>query len=310
MKKAFFILLYIYVSAVALTAQEVSVSARFDTSRIFIGDQVNYSVTIDRPVSYLLTVPLFRDTLFSKIEILRGPESDTVSLMDGRLRITQKYLVTAFDSGFYRVPPVYAEFKNQGGIKRYYSDYSPLEVMRVQIAPPDTAQKIFDIIGPYRAPLTAGEILPWLLTAAVLAALAWYLVRLIRKLKMKRSGEIPAPLPDPAHVIALRMLEQLKAEKLWEQGLTKHYYTRLTEILRQYLDNRFSICSLELTSQETLAELKKSGFRDEASYNILREVLTEADLVKFAKYAPLPDENERNFSLSREFVEHTKQETA
>ena len=108
-------------------------------------------------------------------------------MKDGRIRIHQKYLVTSFDSGFYQVPPVYAEMQTANGIKRFYSDYSPLTVMRVRIAPPDTAQKIFDIIKPYRAPVTAGEILPWLLFSLVLATVAWYSVRLIRRLRMKRG---------------------------------------------------------------------------------------------------------------------------
>ncbi len=71
------------------------------------------------------------------------------------------------------VPPFYAEIADAGGIKRFHSDYSFLEVIRVKIAPQDTSTKIFDIIKPYRAPVTIGEILPWVLLAAVAAALIW-----------------------------------------------------------------------------------------------------------------------------------------
>jgi hypothetical protein len=76
----------------------------------------------------------------------------------------KKYMVTSFDSGYHRVDPVYAELAGTGGIKRYYSDYSVLEVARAAITPPDSAE-IFDIEGPYRAPFTAGEVMPWALLA-------------------------------------------------------------------------------------------------------------------------------------------------
>ena len=309
MKRFFAILLYIYVSLSGVNAQEVKVTAAFDSSRIYVGDQTNFTVTIDKPVSYLLSIPLFRDSLRKNIEILKGPLVDTSFLKDGRMRIRQEYLVTSFDSGYYQVPPVYAEMKGENGIKRFYSDYSQLEVMRLKITPPDTASKIFDIIKPYKAPLTAGEVLPWVLMFLLLCAALWYLIRIIKNIRRKKTGEVAVASPDPAHVIAFRQLNQLKEDKLWEKGELKGYYTRLTEIVRLYLENRFNVYSMELTTVETLAELKKAGFKEDESYRKLRTVLTGADLVKFAKFKPAPSENELQFNYAWDFVEATKQET-
>jgi hypothetical protein len=308
MKRYFALILYICISFPCVNAQEVKVTAAFDSSRIYIGDQINFTVTIDKPVSWFLSIPFFRDSLQKNIEILNGPSFDTTFLKDGRMRIRQKYLITSFDSGYYQVPPVYAEMKSESGIKRFYSEYSQLKVMRVRITPPDTASKIFDIIKPYKAPLTVGEVLPWLLLLLLLCAAIWYLIRIIKKLGMKKSGQVIEVNPDPAHVIAFRQLEQLKEEKLWEKGEIKGYYTRLTEILRLYLENRFAVYSLELTTVETLAELKKTGFREDESYRKLRTVLTGADLVKFAKYNPEPSDNELQFSYAWDFVSTTKLE--
>ena len=86
------------------------------------------------------------------------------------------------------------------------------------------------------------------------------------------------------------------------KGEIKKYYTRLTEILRQYLENRFRVYSLELTTAETLDALVKTGFKKNGSYNELKAVLTGADLVKFAKYKPEPSENESHFQNSWNFV--------
>lgn len=288
--------------------QEVKISSAFDSTKIFIGDQIKFIVTIDQPSNLKLSLPVFRDTLCKNIEIISGPRIDTTKGQSGRIKIIQKYLITSFDSGRYQVKPVFAENKNEGGMKRFYSDYSILEVMRVKIAPQDTTAKIFDIIKPYKAPVTFGEILPWLLVAALLGAIVWAAIRYLPKLR-KSEAETNVFIPsDPAHIIAFRELERLKSEELWQKGETKKYYTELTEILRQYLENRFRVYSLELTTAETLEALVKTGFRKNGSYNDLKTVLTGADLVKFAKYNPGASENESHFQTSWNFVLVTKED--
>jgi hypothetical protein len=123
----------------------------------------------------------------------------------------------------------------------------------------------------------------------------------------KSQGKEDIFIPvDPAHVIAFRELEILKSEELWQKGEIKKYYTRLTEILRQYLENRFRVYSLELTTAETLDALVRTGFKKNGSYNDLKSVLTGADLVKFAKYNPLASENEAHFKTSWDFVLATR----
>jgi len=305
MKRFNSILIFAYFAIAGASAQEINVMASFDTSRIYLGDQTGYTITVDKPVSYILSIPVLKDTLQKNLEILNGPLSDTSFLKDGRIRIRNRYLVTSFDSGFYQVPPVYAEMSSPNGIKRFYSGYAALEVMRLKITPPDTAAKIFDIIKPYRAPVTLGEILPWVLLAAVAGAMIWYAIKLIKKLRIKKSGEPVVIITEPAHVIAFRELEKLREEKLWQKGEIKLYYSRLTEIVRQYLENRFGIYSLELTTPETLTELKRTGFRDDENFRKLKTILTGADLVKFAKYNPEPSENELHFDYAMEFVRGT-----
>jgi hypothetical protein len=295
-----------------LRAQDVSVSASFDTSRIYIGDQIFYTITIDQPSGIKLQLMPLKDTLCKNIEIVSGPRLDTAVSNNNRLRINSKYLITSFDSGFYQVPPAYAEIKNESGIRRFYSGYTPLEVIRVKIAPKDTTAKIFDIIKPYKAPVTLGEILPWALLAVIAAALVWGIIILIRKLKKSKKSPEPIINPDPAHVIAFRDLEKLKQEQLWQKGEVKMYYSRLTEILRQYLENRYGVYSLEMTTSETLEALVRTGFKKDETYSNLKTILNSSDLVKFAKYKPEPSENEIQFENSWKFVETTrvKEETS
>jgi uncharacterized repeat protein (TIGR01451 family) len=304
MKRFSILILNVFITLIAVSGQDVVVTASFDTSAIYIGDQIKYTITVDQPADVTLSLPSFIDTLVKNIDIIAGPVSDSVK-KDGRIMITDQYLITSFDSGFYQLNPVYAELKNEEGIRRFYSDYTQLEVNRVNIAPADTTAKIYDIIEPYRAPLTVGEMLPWILAALLLAVIIWFAIKYIKRIRSSKSPEETIINPDPAHVIAFRELEKLREEQLWQKGEIKYYYTRLTEILRQYLENRFGVFSLELTTSETLDALVKSGFKKDASYNILKTILTGADLVKFAKHKPEVAEHEVHFQNSFDFVKAT-----
>jgi hypothetical protein len=296
----------------ALKGQDVFVTAAFDSSRIYIGDQINYTIAVDQPADLSLELPLLKDTLCEKIEILSGPAVDSTPVGENRLKIVSRYLITSFDSGFYEAPPAYAEIKNESGIKRFYSGYSPIEVMRVKITPADTSANIFDIIKPYRAPVTAGEILPWVLIAALAVAAIWVVIRLLRRFKKQKKEPETIINPDPAHIIAFRDLEKLRDDQLWQKGEVKLYYSRLTEILRQYLENRYGVYSLEMTTSETLEALVNTGFKKDNLYTSLKTILNGSDLVKFAKYKPEPSENDTHFQNSWAFVEATmvKEETS
>ena len=307
MRKVALISLLFLFALLHSAGQGIEVTAKFDTTNIYIGDQVYFTVKMEKPEDAQISFPVFKDTLYKKIEILSGPLTDTLPTLNGRNGIIQKYLVTSFDSGVFRVPPFYAEQTLASSLKRYYSDYSVLTVSRVKVTPQDTTDVIYDIIKPYKAPLTIGEILPWLLLLLALSAAAWYLVRFLKNRKKSKAGvETPAFI-EPAHVIAFRELENLKAEELWQKGELKLYYTRLTEILRQYLENRYKIMSLELTTEETLSIYKKSVKPDNVIFNSLKLILINADLVKFAKFKPEAPDNESAFENSWSFVSLTQE---
>jgi hypothetical protein len=305
MRKLIFSILIFFALLFNVKGQDIKVTASFDTSRIYIGDQIEFKITIDQPADLQLAIVSFKDSLIKNIEILSGPAIDTTK-RDGRTIIEHNYLITSFDTGRYQLPPVYVETKSDNDVKRFYSDYTFLEVVRTDITPPDNAQ-IFDIIAPYKAPIGLGEILPWLLALLLAAMLAYLGIRLYKKYsRQKTVDETIEELPDPAHIIAFRELEKLKAEELWQHGEIKLYYTILTEILRQYLENRFGVNSLELTTDETLTMLLRSGFKKDKNYKQLKNILEEADMVKFAKYNPVAADNETCFQEAWNFIDATK----
>jgi hypothetical protein len=123
-----------------------------------------------------------------------------------------------------------------------------------------------------------------------------------RKPKLKETQRYDQKIP--AHIQAIKELDILESEKLWQNGKVKEYYSRLTDILRLYLERRFSFPALESTTSEIMEQIKVILSGSDILLN-LRFVLELADLVKFAKNIPLPEENSRVMELSRNIVEST-----
>lgn len=307
MKKGFLSIYLFFILFATVNSQDIKVTASFDTATIYIGDQIKFSITVDQPAGVPLSIPEFKDTIIKQIDIISGPLTDSIRNLKGILRVRQGYLITSFDSGRYQIPPVYAELKTSEGLKRFYSDYTYLDVRRTNIAPADTTAKIFDIVAPYKAPITFGELLSWILIILLVAVILYFAIRFFKKFRKRDGTPEVVVIPDPAHVIAFRELEKLKEDKLWQKGEVKFYYTRLTEILRQYLENRFKVYSLELTTAETLGALVHTGFKKDAKYEQLKAVLSGADMVKFAKYNPEPTENESYFLEAWKFIDETRE---
>jgi len=131
----------------------------------------------------------------------------------------------------------------------------------------------------------------------------WYLRRY---LKRKKDPEAFSQIPEePAHIIAFRELDKLKEDKIWARGEVKQYYTRLTEITRQYIERQYGIPAMESTTEEILRAFDRANPEDDLLDEILRELLELADLVKFAKEDPLPVDNQTNLNNAYIFVQKT-----
>lgn len=287
--------------------KDIRVTSLFDTTHITIGDHVGYSVRIEQPAGISLEVVTLKDTLTNGIEILRGPDKDTLYLDEERLAIYHRYLVTSFDTGRYEVRPIYAEMHTESAIRRFHSDYAYIKVERPDIAPPDTETGFYDIIEPYRAPLTPGEVMPWMLLTAAILFILWLVMKYIRG---RRAEGLEAEIvpPEAAHILAYRSLEKLRSEKLWQQGRYKEYFIRISFIVREYIDNRYGLNSLESTSEETLAMLGSSEMNFDDVGECLKDILTLSDLVKFAKHTPEDTDCEICMEHAWNFVSKTRKE--
>jgi len=285
--------------------QDITIMSSPDTSAIIIGDQTGFSVSATIPSGIDAVLSVMTDTLTGKIIILGRNARDTVISPDGNLTVTDRYLITAYDSGTYTIPPFYAEYISGDSLKRFYSDYSFLRVDRPDITPQDTTDVIFDIVPPRTAPVTFSEMLPWLVIAVIAAAVIYLLARFLPRNPLRKYVRPPAPL-EPAHVIALRELYRLRDEELWQKGEVKEFYSRLSDILRRYIDNRYGIMSPELTTDETVRMLQKAGVTTHDQMSIVKELLSLSDMVKFAKYVPQSEIHEKSHNDGIRFVELTR----
>ncbi len=297
-------LLFMFVSLVLIgtapvKSQLISISSRFDTTAIWIGEQTNFTITVEQPDDMYVDFPRLSDTLSANIEILSAYPADTVVTVDNKLRITRSYRVTSFDKGEQYVEAMPFVFLIDDDQKVINTHRVRLEVLAPEI---DGEAGIYDIKDPFGIPIGFVEILPWLLIVFVIAVLVWLLVRYLSKRKHGIPVSESREPSEPAHVIAMRELKQLKSESLWQQGKIKEYYTRLTEILRIYIERQFGIMAMEQTSDEIIGELHGWNGVDRQVVDLLRECLYLADLVKFAKARPVEQEHEASLNTAFNFV--------
>jgi hypothetical protein len=285
-----------------ISAQLVTVKAELDTNQMLIGDQVNMLIEVIKSKNSSVAFPVFKEKLTDEIEIINQSSIDSAELDNNKREVYQNLTLTAFDSGLLYIPPLRFYFKSNGFADSISSSANYLEVLPVKI---DTTGTIRDIKELYKAPYSLGELYPFILAVIFTGLVIWFIMYYLERKKKNEPILRRTRPPEMPHIIALRELDKLKAEKLWQQNKYKLYFTRLTEIIRMYIERRFNITAMEQTTNEILNEFQDRGIEN-INYKILEELLNLADLVKFAKAQPLPDENITHMENAYTFVKNTK----
>jgi hypothetical protein len=297
-------------SAGITQAQRLKATARLDSTNILIGDQIKYFLEIDYPKDIEVEFPNIPDSLQSLIEVLDRSEIDTIDLENEDFqKQIRAYTITSFDSGSYRIAPKWFKINNNGVIDSVPTNGVTLHVHSMAI---DTTRGLTDIKMPYDAPVTLKEVTPYILGAILIGAILFLILYSIkRKKKNQPLFKLPVKPKEPPHVIALRELDRIKGEKIWQKEKTKQYYSEVTGVLRNYIEDRFDIPAMEQTTDEILNSFKyRKDLLGEKAYQNLGQILTLADLVKFAKYKTLPDDDNLTLVNSYFFINDTKKEEA
>lgn len=291
-----------------LKAQQVSVKASIDTTKALIGDQLKLLLEVDKPRDIDVVFPKVPDSLETKVEVVSRSKIDTVKLDDKeREKLVQKLLITSFDSGMHKIPSFFFKLKNGSHIDSTATNPLAFLMQGMKI---DTTKGPVDIKAPYGAPVSLKEVIPYILGIILIAAIIFFIFYYIKWKKKNVPLFVKPEKPaEPAHIIALRELDRIKAQKLWQQEKIKQYYSEVSDAIRIYIQNRFNIQAMEQTSAETLNAFKfRRDLVDENSLNQLQHILSLADLVKFAKYTPLTDDNNLTLVNAYFFVNQTKKE--
>ncbi len=298
MKYIFFILIL----AIPKTgvSQKVLVKSKLDTNIILIGDQIYYEQTVEQDKDVSIRFPVYENELAEGIEIIQVTGLDTTD-QDGKYSVTRRLLLTVFDTGIYEIPPQPFLLQNNNISDTLFTAINYIDVKPVSI---DTTNTIRTIAPIQEVPLTLKEAAVYFsgfLMLAIMGFLVYYFF--FRKKTDTRKVE-PRKPEEPYYVTALRELDKLKAQKLWQQKKEKEYYSQITHIIRTYISKQFSIPALEMTSNEILLHVKRRQTLN-INFNVLEELLNLADLVKFAKEEPLPEENIAHLENAVEFVRNT-----
>ena len=283
-------------------------SSAISKDSILIGDQVLWSTRFelgekDSIAVYPYAGVLERDTLGSKVEVVADFKLDTVAIKKGIKELEAKVLLTSFDSGSYKLPlPLFIVNPDSEDTYALIFDTPVLSVNTIQVD--TTGFKPMDIKGQIKYPVTFREVIPWVLLGLVVAALGYLLYRYIKHRRENRDFFGRPIVQDPPHIVALRELDKIHSQKLWQNGKEKLYYTGITDALREYIEGRYGVNAMEMTSNEIMAGLSGKNI-DEKLFRELDELFKTADLVKFAKYVPSNGENEEAIPSAVRFVNST-----
>ncbi len=277
----------------------VSVKAEIDRQQAYIGDRLNYTLTVESDSSVIMDSIPVSDKLGDFEVKSRNFRMTTTD--DGRRRFTAKFVVAIYETGTHWLPQVRIDFLMPDSTRSELKTDS-LEVTILSLAQGDS---LADIKG-LKPEVYYGSRFPWIyviVAAVVLAALVYWLMR-----KKKNGVDDVEPVDTrPPWIIAEERLKNLRESSLLADLKFKQFYLHLTEIIRKYLEPRYGIDALDKTTYELRGEMSRINL-DQKQYDRLFEMFDSADLVKFAKFDPDMDQAEADFQRAWQFVKETGQE--
>lgn len=283
---------------------QVTIEAKIDSTRIHIGQQVGITLEVSADAGKSVEFMQFDSLhqIIPGIEVLKSGEPDTAYLNDRkRMVLTKKYIVTSFDSALYYIPPMAVKVDG----KEYKSKNLALKVLTMDVDTTKT-DSIFGFKPEMKPQFSWGDWIPVIRLGIALllliAALVYVFIRLITNKPIIHRIKLRQHIAP--HKLAMQKIAQIKEDKLVQSEDSKEYYTQLTETLRQYISERFKFNAMEMTSTEIIQHLQAEN--DGEALKELRELFQTADLVKFAKYTTLINENDRNLVTAVEYIDQTK----
>ncbi|MEG1554420.1 MAG: hypothetical protein RRZ64_06955 [Rikenellaceae bacterium] len=301
-----FLLLPLFLGAQDINKGRPRVTTTLSQDTMMIGDQPTITVTVDKDIAQIIAFPEFDGEIAPNIELIEQSKIDTLKQDKRRERLTRIYKFTTFEAGNYSIGGFPVMYIDKNIVDTIYS-LDSIRFFVKTIAIDTTKDEIYTVKAPLKMPITWAEIQKYvwfsLLGLLILAAL-YYVIKRLRQNK----SLLPQKPKLPPHILAINELEKIKKENLWQSGKVKLYYTRVTDVIRDYLGERFGVNAKEMTTDEILSIMEEQISKKGKDYQMLQELLRLSDLVKFAKLEPSPMDNQSAFDNAYYFIEVTKKD--
>lgn len=292
------ILIFLFIVTASLNAQNIEVSAYTDSTQYFVGDYIKYSIDLKYDKSIKVEFPNIKDSLKQLEFINELPKFQNE--VNGKIIETRSFNFSYYDSAQVTIQSFPIRYLSNG--EKLVINTNPVNVT-VKAIPTNPQAEIKDIKAPVRIPFDWLTLLIIILLAIIILAAVYF----IYKKYFKKSEEIITKkiIVIPPHETALNHLRKIEEEKLWQKGLIKEFHSEITNVVRKYFEERFSFAALEMPSSEIIPQLNKIK-ECKSVIDISRDFFENADLVKFAKFQPMPSVNENMLKLAFDIVIKTK----
>lgn len=264
----------------ASAPREITIHSSVDRNHVTVGDPIRYTLTIESDAKCKVTPPDLGVNL-GAFEI-RDYHVHRSRTQRGQ-RWTVEFVIAIYDVGKFTIPPISVTYETNGKVNSIASQ--PVDITVESVKPSQQAD-IRDIKPPASVRLSVWDF-RWLILAVLLLLALGIGVRVWlkrRKPKIEEQALIEKP-PVPPDEEALAALQALVSSGLLESGQTKEYYSRLSQILRRYLERQFEIPALESSTSEVVQRLHLANLSTGES-QCVSAILALSDLVKFAKFVP------------------------
>ena len=304
--RAFSCIALAFATVASAQSWDEGVSVALDTTTLRIGEQATLTMSVQyRTDAGVPTIawPAINDTLAPHVEVVSDSGVDTLPSRDIASAFAQQRLLklTSFDTGYWAIPPF--RFAMNGSVM----ETKPV-LLHVIGVPLDSTLTARDIKGIHELPFSIAywlrEHVTWIAGGVAIVGLAVLLLWLILRKKKAKPVKAAPVVEIPIHLRTLEALNALEKQRLWQSGEHKAYHSRITDLLRAYIEERYRVPAMESTTDELLQELKVSALPVDHR-NQLGNMLRMADMVKFAKAHPSPVENEQMMSGALRFVQDT-----
>lgn len=299
-----YIIISLFVLVLQLQAQDVRVFADTDSTEYIVGDYITYSLELRYPKGITVTIPSVKDSIDNLDFIKEGKtikeESDT------EIYELHQFIFSRYDSNDVIIPAYNIAFTSDGtNIQNVRVNQVSILVKTIEV---DAQADIQDVKAPIRIPLN------WLLIIIIISVLLIIVAASYFGYRYYKKKHTPQEQKEIRITIlpfekALNKLSELDEKKLWQRGMVKKYHSEITEIIRDYFEERFHFQALEMTTPEIIASIKSREVTLEVIAKT-EEFLANADMVKFAKFKPMPTVNEEMMKEACFIVDNTKNKSA